>query len=167
MYLLHVSMSKENTRARAGGPLIIGPGLPRTGTTSLCEALETLGFTPCHHFRTMVAGDLFPYRHSRLWSKAAKTEDKDARQEILHYLLTKRKCKAAVDYPTSCFVDDMVEMYPNAKVHPQSSLYCFKIPPKLHSSSTANAPHPKSGANRSTKLSAASNKTKSRPMQRT
>lgn len=110
-------MSEKKTRARDGGPLIIGTGLPRTGTTSLYEALETLGFAPCHHFRVMVE-DPLPYREARLWSKAAKTEDKDARQEMLHHLLTKRKYKAAVDYPTSCFVDDMVEMYPNAKVHP-------------------------------------------------
>ncbi|KAF2479813.1 P-loop containing nucleoside triphosphate hydrolase protein [Neohortaea acidophila] len=115
-------MNKETTRARAGGPLIIGTGLPRTGTTSLYEALETLGFTPCHHFRSMIAGDWFPYRHSRLWSKAAKTQDKDTRQEILHHLLTERGCKAAVDYPTSCFVDDLVEMYPNAKfIHGERS----------------------------------------------
>lgn len=30
---------------------IIGAGLPRTGTTSLKAALETLGFDPCHHMR--------------------------------------------------------------------------------------------------------------------
>ena len=118
-------MSEKKTRARDGGPSIIGTGLPRTGTTSLCEALETLGFAPCHHFRTMVADDSFPHRDMRLWSKAAKTEDKDTRQDILHYLLTKREFKAAVDYPTACFIDDMVEMYPNAKVHTQTWRYFF------------------------------------------
>lgn len=111
-------MADEKTRARDGGPLVIGTGLPRTGTTSLCQALETLGFTPCHHFRGMVQDDRFPYRDSRLWSLAAKTQDKDARQDMLHHLFTKDKCKAAVDYPTSCFIDDMVEMYPSAKVRP-------------------------------------------------
>lgn len=30
---------------------VIGAGLPRTGTTSLKAALETLGFDPCHHMR--------------------------------------------------------------------------------------------------------------------
>ena len=114
-YLRFASMSGKKSRTRAGGPLVIGTGLPRTGTTSLCEALETLGFSPCHHFRGM-SSDSFPYPDYRLWAKAAKTEDKNARQDMLHHLLTKGKFKAAVDYPTSCFVDDMVEMYPNAKV---------------------------------------------------
>lgn len=75
----------------------------------------------------MVAADPLPYRDTRLWTKAALTEDKDARQEMLHYLLTTAKCKAAVDYPTSCFIDDMVEMYPNAKVRTQPSPYCVDV----------------------------------------
>lgn len=125
------TMSEKKTKARKGGPLIIGTGLPRTGTTSLCEALETLGFAPCHHFRGMVARDPFPYRDSRLWSKAAKTVDKDARQDMLHFLLTKPGCKAAVDYPTSCFIDDMVEMYPNAKVHIEPLLSCLNMSAKV------------------------------------
>lgn len=109
-------MTDKKSRARDGGPSVIGTGLPRTGTTSLCEALEQLGFVPCHHFRGMVQDDPMPYRDTRLWSKAARTQDKDARQDMLHYLLTKRNYKAAVDWPTSCFIDDMIEMYPNAKV---------------------------------------------------
>ena len=160
-------MSVRKTRARSGGPLIIGTGLPRTATTSLYQALETLGFAPCHHFRGMTANDPFPYRESRLWSKAARTEDKDARQDMLHYLLTKSKFKAAVDYPTSCFVDDMVEMYPDAKVYTQLSLHCTDFPAEQSSSFTANAPRPKSGANRSTKPSAASTKITSCTTRRT
>jgi len=135
----------EKTRARAGGPLVIGTGLPRTGTTSLYEALETLGFTPCHHFRVMTMNDAFPYRDIGLWGKAAKTIDKDERQDMLHHLLSKSGCKAAVDYPTSCFIDDMVEMYPNAKVRTLCYLYYLEIAADKRSSSTANAPLPKPG----------------------
>ena len=128
-------MTDKKSRAREGGPSIIGTGLPRTGTTSLCEALETLGFDPCHHFRGMTFKDSFPYPDMKLWSKAARTEDKDARQDMLHHLLTNfggKACKAAVDYPISCFIDDMVEMYPHAKVrsaHLRSSPCFFKEHP--------------------------------------
>ena len=32
---------------------VIGAGLPRTGTTSLKDALEILGFGPCHHMEEL------------------------------------------------------------------------------------------------------------------
>jgi hypothetical protein len=34
---------------------VIGSGFGRTGTRSLKEALETLGFAPCHHMEEVFA----------------------------------------------------------------------------------------------------------------
>ena len=34
---------------------VIGAGFGRTGTTSLCSALDTLGLGPCYHMRDVIA----------------------------------------------------------------------------------------------------------------
>lgn len=43
---------------------ILGAGLPRTGTASLCEALKILGFTAIHHAPDRMP--LFPYHSNHL-----------------------------------------------------------------------------------------------------
>jgi hypothetical protein len=42
----------DDSTSKKPGLRILGAGLPRTATTSLQDALETLGFGPCHHNRT-------------------------------------------------------------------------------------------------------------------
>lgn len=88
---------------------------------SLQKALEILGFTPCNHFKNNVVDPGFPWTEARQWQKACDLlDDKQARQKIIRSIfeggVTGEACKAGVDYPTSAFVDDLVELYPNAKV---------------------------------------------------
>ena len=42
---------------------VIGAGFGRTGTDSMREALEILGFGPCHHMRELIKDP----EHERLW----------------------------------------------------------------------------------------------------
>ncbi len=42
---------------------VIGAGFGRTGTDSMREALEILGFGHCHHMRELIKGP----EHERLW----------------------------------------------------------------------------------------------------
>lgn len=100
------------------GPQVIGAGLPRTGTTSLKRALHTLGLKPCHHFID-VAREEFPFTEGWMWTKALSLyggQNKSARQEVLKNILEHGKYEALVDFPASCFVQDLIEMYPEAKV---------------------------------------------------
>ena len=73
-------------------------GLPRTGTLSLCTALEILGYSPCHYSKTNVVDKGFPYHESRLWQQACKEQDAEKRRRILHQIYEESGCRAAVDY---------------------------------------------------------------------
>ncbi|KAK4497049.1 hypothetical protein PRZ48_011498 [Zasmidium cellare] len=107
----------EKTTSSYKGLQVIGAGLPRTATTSLHNALETLGYAPCHTFRTHISGDNLPYTHVRTWQKALDLQhDKPARQALLRLLYSSTGVPAAVDAPTCLFVDDLVEIYPEAKI---------------------------------------------------
>ena len=94
---------------------LLQTGLPRTGTLSLLTALEMLGFGPCYHYKSVVL-DGFPYRDSRLWRQACKTANGEVRRETVKQIYGRGGYKSAVDYPTSLFVEDLVRLYPNAKV---------------------------------------------------
>jgi hypothetical protein len=87
-------------------------GLPRTGTSSLQEALQILGYTPCHHMVSDVLGDV--NGRGKRWSKAWNTTDKTERQAIIREILA--DYQAAVDCPVSLLVDDVIEVCPDAKV---------------------------------------------------
>ena len=54
---------------------VIGTGFGRTGTDSMREALEILGFGPCHHMRELIKEP----EHERLWRSvvAGATPDWD------------------------------------------------------------------------------------------
>jgi hypothetical protein len=80
----------------------------------LKKALEILGYAPCHHFETVVA-EGFPYRQSRSFNKALVTEDTVERQKILRNIYDPNGYRSAMDYPTAAFVEDLVEIYPDAK----------------------------------------------------
>lgn len=106
---------------------VIGGGLPRTSTSSLQDGLQILGFAPCYHTIT----DLIPRARTQglMWLKAMQTEDKAVRQKILAGIV--QGYSAIVDGPGCFFVEDWIEMYPDAKV----VLAC--------------APHPKPGSTQS------------------
>lgn len=104
-------MTQERTipqvgvRAEKDGLKIIGAGFGRTGTRSLKEALEILGFGPCYH---MV--EVFEHpEHAPLWEAAARGEPV-AWKELL------RDYRATVDWPGCTFYKELMEVYPDAKV---------------------------------------------------
>ena len=91
---------------------VIGIGLPRTGTTSLKNALEILGFTPCYHItETVMHNREFNHNHVFKWVDAFNRETSEPIpwDELLqHY-------QAACDYPTSPYFEELFKQYPAAK----------------------------------------------------
>ena len=86
---------------------IIGAGYPRTGTTSLQQALEQLGFGPCCHM-----WELLKPEHAwrwLIWKRAF--EGKSIDWEKLY-----RGFAASVDAPGSFFWRKLAKAYPEAKV---------------------------------------------------
>lgn len=83
---------------------IIGAGFGRTGTQSLKQALERLGFGPCHHMSEVVENP----EQTRLWTEAAQGRpDYDAIFDGY---------AAAVDFPAAVFWQDILAHYPSARV---------------------------------------------------
>lgn len=67
-------------------------------------------------------GDKFPYPESKLWQAACKAENKEERQSYLRQIFKDGGYVSTTDYPASLFVEDLVEMYPEAKfVHCERS----------------------------------------------
>jgi hypothetical protein len=84
---------------------VIGAGFGRTGTMSLKVALEELGFGPCYH---MI--EVFEHpEHVSLWEAATRGEPLDWEKIFGSY-------QAAVDWPTTAFYNELMKVYPHAKV---------------------------------------------------
>ena len=83
---------------------IIGAGFGRTGTLSLKQALERLGFSKCYHMAEVMAHP----EHADLWRAAWRGEDPWERIFDGY--------AAAVDWPASAFWPRLMEVYPQAKV---------------------------------------------------
>lgn len=84
---------------------VIGAGFGRTGTYSLKTALEQLGCGPCYH---MVEVFDKP-RHVELWQAAAEGRPVDWGELFAGY-------NSAVDWPACSFYEQLMELYPEAKV---------------------------------------------------
>lgn len=84
---------------------IVGAGFGRTGTKSLKEALERLGFGPCYHM-TELHHD--PER-LRFWREAADTGKTDWDALFDGYT-------ACVDWPAARYWRELADFYPDAKV---------------------------------------------------
>lgn len=84
---------------------VIGAGFGRTGTASMKQALEHLGFGPCYHmFEVMKHPDHIP-----LWHKAAFGGDVEWDDIFAGF-------PSAVDWPASHFWKPLSERYPDAKI---------------------------------------------------
>lgn len=100
-------MTTKSTRlskmTQKPGFVVIGAGLPRTGTFSTREALTELLQGPCYHMETVILGDKKEREHWHraldhlLDSEAALTED-DWKN-----FLEGRGFKAGVDFPFALF----------------------------------------------------------------
>lgn len=84
---------------------VIGAGLGRTGTESLKQALEILGFGACYHmFELMKHPD-----HVQEWEKLERGEQPDYARLFDGY-------QSTVDFPACMFYREFMAQYPNAKV---------------------------------------------------
>jgi len=106
--------------------VLIGAGLPRTGTMSTYTALEVILPGKCHHMARVVSDR--SGRNRAHWTKAIKGELTD--QEWKEFIRLE-KISAGVDYPTSLFWKDLMRIYPNAKV-----LFTDRDPVKWYQSVT-------------------------------
>jgi hypothetical protein len=84
---------------------VIGAGFGRTGTMSLKEALETLGFGHCYHMTEVFAHP----GHADFWSSAWRGEPVDWERAIGGY-------EATVDWPGCTFYEELMERHPEARV---------------------------------------------------
>lgn len=84
---------------------VIGTGFGRTGTDSMREALEILGFGPCHHMRELIKDT----EHERLWRSvvAGATPDWD---------LLLGGYASCVDWPSAYYWPQLVNAFPQARV---------------------------------------------------
>ena len=86
-------------------------GLPRTGSVSFQAAMHRLGYSPCFHGLTDIArgGRFQPAFYRKMYT--APTPE---RYSMLHQLYD--RYAAATDVPTFLFIEDLVQIYPDAKV---------------------------------------------------
>jgi len=84
--------------------LVIGAGLPRTGTLTQKLALEQLGLGPCYHWVNLIA-DLDSVE---LWHRALDGE------ELWGEIFAGHHC--TVDWPGGFFHRELSDAYPDAKV---------------------------------------------------
>ena len=84
---------------------VIGAGFGRTGTLSLKAALEQLGFGPCYHMLEVFDKP----RHVELWQAAGEGKAIDWQELFAGY-------RAAVDWPTCAFYEQLMGAYPEAGV---------------------------------------------------
>jgi hypothetical protein len=90
---------------------VIGAGFGRTGTDSLREALDILGYHS-YHMTEIINKNLGD--HVMMW----RDHFRDGRpmSEIVDDLYVKPGYSAAVDFPTSAVWKELASIYPNAKI---------------------------------------------------
>ena len=93
----------------ARGIEVIGAGFGRTGTASLQQALQRLGFDPCDHMHENFAR---PERFA-LWEEAVRGKDAGEPIDWRPLLATYR---AIVDWPGTYFWRELTSAHPAAKV---------------------------------------------------
>jgi hypothetical protein len=84
---------------------VIGTGFGRTGTDSMREALNELGFGPCHHMLEVNASD----EQKRLWRALARGEN--AGWDVLF-----AGYQSCVDWPSAHYWPNLIQAFPDAKV---------------------------------------------------
>jgi hypothetical protein len=95
--------------------LTLKAGLPRTSTTSLKKGLEILGINPCFHLGDPPA----PISRVKESARVLAIQDRNERLKALKNLYD--GFEAVFEPPASTLVDDMLTIYPNAKV-------CSRLP---------------------------------------
>lgn len=89
---------------------VLGTGLSRCATSSLQAALETLGYAPTMHMAEVAPSA----EREQLVIDAMRENDTARRQKLLHQIFD--GYAATTDFPGWCFTDDLMDMYPDAKL---------------------------------------------------
>ncbi len=84
---------------------VIGSGFGRTGTLSLKQALEDIGYRPCYHMEEVIQRP----SHIRLWHQIANGQSVDWGDLFADF-------QATVDFPGSTVYKELLVAYPDAKV---------------------------------------------------
>lgn len=84
---------------------VIGAGFGRTGTKSLKEALEQLGYVKCHHMAEVAPNP----KQIDCWARVCQGE-KVNWDEVFEGF------EAAVDWPAAAFYKELADHYPDAKI---------------------------------------------------
>lgn len=84
---------------------IIGAGFPRTGTMTLKNALETLGFEKTYHYKDLIADS----KRLTYWKELERTGSTDFNALFKGF-------EATVDFPGYPYYKILLEKYPEAKV---------------------------------------------------
>ncbi len=97
---------------------VIGAGFGRTGTASLQQALQQLGFDKCYHM-----GEVFQrVEDAEVWDAAMDGQPVDWDTLFAGY-------QATVDWPACTFYQALMQQYPEAKV-----ILTVRNPEKWHAS---------------------------------
>jgi hypothetical protein len=99
---------------------VIGTGFGRTSTDSMREALDLLGFGPCHHMREVTDSET----QKRLWRALVKGA-------APNWDIIFEGYASCVDWPSAFYWRELIETYPEAKViltsrSPQSQWESFE-----------------------------------------
>jgi hypothetical protein len=84
---------------------VVGAGFPRTGTSTLDDALTRLGFGPCHHAKDLIGR---PEKVGQ-WLRAYAGERVDFRALLAGY-------RASTDAPGCFFWRELMDEFPQARV---------------------------------------------------
>jgi len=84
---------------------VIGSGFGRTGTKSLKDALEYLGFGPCHHMYELLENP----PHVAVWQAVSRGETRDWEAVFEGY-------QSQIDWPGAHYWSELVTAFPEAKV---------------------------------------------------
>lgn len=84
---------------------VIGAGFGRTGTDSMREALNILGFGPCHHMH-----EVMEHAHQKTLWRGLVQGDAPIFEKLLEGY------QSCVDWPSVHYWEDLVDVYPDAKV---------------------------------------------------
>ena len=84
---------------------VIGAGLGRTGTMSLRDALNQLGFGPCYHMLEIIRNP----GYARHWARLAQGRPVDWEEVFAGY-------QASVDWPACSYWRELAGHYPDAKL---------------------------------------------------
>lgn len=84
---------------------VVGAGFGRTGTRSLKDALEILGFAPCHHMvEVFTHPEQVPF-----WDRVATGQPFDWEELFKDY-------QSSCDWPSCTFYKELADTYPQSKV---------------------------------------------------